>query len=96
MLVYKGEGDGLIEVDIHEHDVPAEPLIPEDQLRPGNSMLTLETRDFDAILQGAVDAGFSATVPRVVASSPYDNRRVAALRGPVAERIELIEAHEPK
>ena len=42
------------------------------------------------------DAGFSATVPRVVASSPYDNRRVAALRGPVAERIELIEAHEPK
>ena len=55
-----------------------------------------ETREFDAILQRAVDAGFSATVPRVVASSPYDNRRVAALRGPVAERIELIEAHEPK
>jgi hypothetical protein len=47
MLVFKGEGDGLIEVDVHEHEVPAEGALPDDQLRPGNSVLTLETTDLD-------------------------------------------------
>lgn len=91
MLVYKGEGDGLIEIDIHEHEVPLEPKVPDDQLRPGNAMLTLETRDLDAILQRAKGAGFSATPARMIAASPYDHRRTAVLRGPAGERIELVD-----
>jgi len=92
MLVYKGEGDGLIEVDIHEHPVPPDPEIPKDQLRPGNSVLTVEARDFDAILQRAGEAGFAATPPRAIRVAPYGGRRVAVVFGPAAERIELIEA----
>ena len=92
MLVYKGEGDGLVEIDIHEHEVPLEPKVPDDQLRPGNAMLTLETRDLDAILQRAGDAGFSGTTPRAIAGPPYDSRRTSVLRGPAGERVELIDA----
>ncbi|MEO8501742.1 MAG: hypothetical protein ABI565_12555 [Vicinamibacteria bacterium] len=92
MLVYKGEGDGLIEVDIHEHGVPAEPVRPDDHLRPGNSMLTVEASDLADILARAVEAGFAATVPQAIVAAPYNNRRAAVLRGPAAERIELIDA----
>ena len=94
MLVYKGEGDGLIEVDVHEHEVPAEAVVPHDQLRPGNSILSLETSDLDAILDRAAEAGCVVTPPRRVAGPLYDNRRAAMLRGPAAERIELIEGSE--
>lgn len=93
MLVFKGDGDGLIEVDVHEHDVPAENPVPADQLRPGNSVLTLETNDLDGILERATAAGFRATSPRIVPEAPYDNRRAATLRGPAGERIELIATH---
>lgn len=92
MLVFKGEGDGLIEVDVHEHEVPAEGVVPDDQLRPGNSVLTLETNDLDDILERAKAAGFQATSPGHVAQAPYDNRRAATLRGPAGERVELIDA----
>ena len=91
MLVYKGEGDGLIEVDIHEHDVPANPPVPEDQLRPGNSMLTVETGDLDAVLRRAAEAGFHGAATEVISAPPYDGRRAAVLRGPAGERIELVE-----
>ena len=92
MLVYKGEGDGLIEVDIHEHDVPADPPVEDDQLRPGNSMLTVETADLDAVLGRASEAGFSGTPAEAVAAFPYEGRRAAVLRGPAGERIELLGA----
>jgi catechol 2,3-dioxygenase-like lactoylglutathione lyase family enzyme len=91
MLVYKGEGDGLIEVDIHEHEVPAEPAQPHDQLRPGNSMITLEARDLDDILRRAAEAGFPGTDPQPVASWPYQGRRAAVLRGPAGERVEMVD-----
>ncbi len=92
MLVYKGEGDGLIEIDIHEHDVPAEPTVQGDQLRAGNSMLTLETGDLDGVLGRAAGAGFASTPAREIAAAPYDGRRAAVLRGPAGERVELVEA----
>jgi hypothetical protein len=95
MLVYKGEEDGLIEVDIHEHDVPAAPAWPEDRLRPGNSMLTLETRDLDGVLGRAAEAGFTGTAPEAVPWGPYLGRRVAVLRGPAGERVELVEGLSP-
>jgi hypothetical protein len=91
MLVFKGEGDGLIEVDVHEHPVPGEPAVPSDHLRPGNSVLSVEVTDMDAILERATAAGFAATTPRAVQAAPYLGRRAATLRGPAAERIELIE-----
>ena len=93
MLVFKGDGDGLIEVDVHEHEVPAEAVLPDDQLRPGNSVLTLETNDLDSILERATAAGFRATSPGPVAEAPYNNRRAGTLRGPAGERIELIATH---
>lgn len=92
MIVYKGEGEGLIEVDVHEHEVPPDPDMPTDALRSGNSVLTLETAAFDAILERARLAGTPATSPRQVALPPYEGRRAVTLRGPAAERIELIEA----
>lgn len=92
MLVFKGEGDGLIEVDVHEHEVPEGPLVPDDHLRPGNSALSVETTDLDAILERAAKAEIPATAARPVAGFPYDDRRASTLRGPAGERIELIEA----
>ncbi len=92
MLVYKGEGDGLIEIDIHEHDVPAEPSHPDDRLRPGNSVLTVETGNLVDTLARATEAGFPATPPTRVAAPPYDGRQAAVLRGPAGERVEVVEA----
>jgi len=91
MLVYKGEGDGLIEIDIHEHDVPDEPSWPADRLRPGNSMLTLETPDLNGILERAAAFGLPETTPVAIAASPYEGRRAAMLKGPAGERVELID-----
>lgn len=92
MLVYKGEGEGLIEVDIHEHDVPADPPVGDDRLRPGNSMLTVETGDLDLVLRRAAESGFSGTPAEAIAGFPYEGRRAAVLRGPAGERIELLAA----
>ncbi len=92
MLVYKGEGDGLIEVDIHEHAVPAEPAVPDDQLRAGNSMLTVETSDLDGVLGRAAGAGIASTSAQAIPAAPYAGRRAAVLRGPAGERVELVEA----
>lgn len=92
MLVYKGEGDGLIEVDIHEHHLPAGPPIADDRLRPGNSMLTVETSDLEDVLGRAATAGFTGTAAELMAAAPYDGRRAAVLRGPAGERIEVVES----
>lgn len=92
MLVYKGAGDGLIEVDIHEHDVPPEPELSGDQLRPGNSFLSLETPELDQVIERARLAGFRGTGSTGVAAWPYEGRRASTLWGPAGERVELIEA----
>ena len=94
MVVYKGEGDGLIEVDVHEHEVPPEPAIPGDELRPGNSMLSVEAADLDAILAKAAEKGMAPTSPQAISDAPYDGRRAAVLRGPAEERIEVIESDQ--
>ena len=95
MLVFKGLGDGLIEVDIHEHDVPQGPSVRDDHFRPGNAMLTLETEQLDALLERAAKEGFGATEPRVIEASPYGNRRGAVLRGPAGERVEIVASPLP-
>ncbi len=92
MLVYKGEGDGLIEVDIHEHEVPEDPQLADDQFRPGNSMLTVGAGDLDDVLARAAQAGFGGTSAAPLAPWPYDARRAVVLRGPSGERVELIQA----
>lgn len=91
MWVYKGEGDGLIEVDVHDQPVPREPALGSGGLRPGNSFLTLETRDMDAIVARAQERGFSSSGPREVDAAPYAGRRAAGLTGPAGERVELVE-----
>lgn len=91
MVVYKGEGDGLIEVDFHEHPLPAGFEGGDGRLKPGNSFLTLVTDDLDGVLErvrlaGAPTGGvFSPQQP------PYGGRRVAWVKGPVGEIYELLE-----
>ncbi len=92
MLVFKGEGDGLIEVDVHEHDVPQEPVRPEGELRPGNSMLTVETEEIDAIVARARAAGWPARDALAIAAAPYADRRAVLLRGPAGESVEVVGA----
>ncbi|MGE0452631.1 MAG: VOC family protein [Vicinamibacteria bacterium] len=92
MLVYKGEGDGLIEVDVHEHPLPLALPLPAGHLKPGNSILTLETDELDALLRRADERGSRHTQARTLAAEPYAGRRAAVAFGPVGERIELVEA----
>lgn len=91
MFVYKGEGDGLIEVDVHEQPLPPAPHVPEGQLAPGNSVLTLESPDLDAVFARAAAGGVRRVEPRPVSDPPYDGRRAGLLFGPAGERIELVE-----
>jgi len=92
MLVYKGEGEGLIEVDVHEHPLPPALPLADGQLKAGNSMLTLETDELDAVLRRADERGTRRTQARALADPPYAGRRAAVAFGPVGERIELVEA----
>lgn len=91
MVVYKGEGDGLVEVDLHEHPLPPAPGV-EAALPPGNAFLTLETPDLDAVLERAAARGFATSPVRAVAALPYAGRRAGLVRGPARERFELIES----
>ena len=90
MVVYKGEGDGLIEVDFYHEPLPR-PEIGEG-LQPGNSFLTLETSDFDAVVDRAAAAGRVTIGPIALEAPPYGGRRAALLRGPAGTRFEIIEA----
>ncbi len=91
MVVYKGEGDGLIEVDFYEQPLPRDPMIDEGSLPPGNSFLTLETADFDGIVTRAAKAGRVAHPPIAMRHPPYGGRRTALLRGPSGSRFEIVE-----
>ncbi len=42
MVVYKGPGDGLIEVDFYDQPLPRDPAIDDASLAAGNSFLTFE------------------------------------------------------
>ena len=94
MVVYKGVGDGLIEVDFHERPLPAGHDPAKGRLKPGNSFLTLETPDLDPILERARLAGFATEGVFSPRHPPYDGRRTAWLTGPVGEGYELLEKGE--
>lgn len=91
MVVYKGEGDGLIEVDFHEHPLPAGIAGGPGRLKPGNSFLTLRTDDLEGILDRAQAAGCRATGVFSPQQPPYGGRRVGRVVGPVGETYELLE-----
>ncbi len=92
MVVYKGEGDGLIEVDFYDEPLPREPASEEGTLAPGNSFLTLETSDFDAIVERAGAAGRLTRAPAALRHPPYGRRRAALLGGPAGSRFEIVES----
>ncbi len=95
MVVYKGPGDGLIEVDFYQEPLPRDPVIDAGilpgPLAPGNSFLTLETSDLNAVMGRATVAGRVTAGPIALAAPPYDGRRAAVLRGPADTRFEIIE-----
>jgi len=92
MVVYKGEGDGLVEIDVHEHDLPEGFGSPTGRLKPGNSFLTLETRDLPSLMERAAAAGRVRAPARPLAAYPYDGRRAGLLVGPADELVEIVEA----
>ena len=89
MVVYKGQGDGLVEVDVHDRELPAR-ASGAGRLPPGNCGLTLEGRGIDAILGRA--GGWLKGGPASLAAPPYGGRRAARLEGPSGEQIEILEA----
>ncbi len=91
MVVYKGEGDGIIEIDVHEHPLPRGFGSPAGRLKPGNSFLTLEAGDLDGIAARAGESGTLLSATSVLENPPYDGRRVVLLRGPAGERIEVVD-----
>jgi catechol 2,3-dioxygenase-like lactoylglutathione lyase family enzyme len=91
MTVYKGEGDGLVEVDRHEHAFP-EAEGPATGLPTGNAMVTLETGALPEVLARAEGAGFRTRPARALPGVPYDGRQAALAIGPAGVRVELIAA----
>lgn len=92
MVVYKGEGDGLIEIDVHEHDLPAGFGSPEGRLKPGNCFLTLETGNLDGVVVRAREARALRSEITKLEAAPYRGRRAALLAGPAGELCEVVEA----
>ena len=92
MVVYKGEGDGLIEIDLHERELPVGFGSPGGRLKPGNSFLTLATSDLDGLAERARQARVMRSEPRPFQFAPYRGRRALILEGPAAERVEVMEA----
>jgi catechol 2,3-dioxygenase-like lactoylglutathione lyase family enzyme len=91
MVVYKGQGDGLIEVDVHEHELPRGFGSPEGKLKPGNSFLTVETSDIDEIARRGSELGRIRSMPTRLSQPPFGGRRVMLLRGPADEPVEVVE-----
>ena len=91
MVVYKGEGDGLIEVDVHEHELPKGFGSPEGKLKPGNSFLTVETSDIDEIAQRGSELERVRSMPTLLPNPPFDGCRGMLLRGPADEPVEVVE-----
>ena len=77
-------GSFLIELDQYPAAATARPQRPG-ELPPGMAMVSFSVPDLDA-----VQAEFLAP-PRAIHSPPYGGRRVALLRGPAGELIELVE-----
>ena len=91
MVVYKGPGDGLIEVDFYDQPLPRDTAVATD-LAPGNSFLTLEASGLEVIMDRAAAAGRVISGPTVLETAPYHGRRAAVVRGPSDTRFEIIEA----
>jgi catechol 2,3-dioxygenase-like lactoylglutathione lyase family enzyme len=92
MVVYKGEGEGLVEVDVHEHPLPEGFGTPAGRLKPGNSFLTLEATHFEDVTLRAAEASVMLSPETVLVQPPYGGRRAALFRGPAGEPVEVIEA----
>lgn len=92
MVVYKGEGAGLIEVDLHENPLPRGFGARRGWLKPGNSFLTLETSDLAGILSRAGDREVSWSGETTLSMPPYSGRLAAMLVGPAGELVEVLES----
>lgn len=92
MVVFKGEGDGLVELDVHEGTLVRPAAPPEGQLAFGNAGLTLETGDFRNLVARASAAGALRREGGRIPGPPYHGRRAAILEGPAGEVIEVVEA----
>ena len=57
----------------------------KDDLPPGQSIVTFEVESLDAIKQPFVQK------PAKMSAKPYDGRRVAVVKGPSGELLELVE-----
>ncbi|MEJ2084419.1 MAG: hypothetical protein P8Y44_01905 [Acidobacteriota bacterium] len=90
MVVYKGERDGLIEVDVHEHDLPQGFGSREGEIKPGNSFLTLVALDFEGIVRRASAAERLRSAPTRLSHPPYHGRPAVLLRGPADEPVEVV------
>jgi hypothetical protein len=91
MVVYKGVADGLIEIDLHERELPHDPGSESSQLKPGNSFLSLTTSEFESVVERARAARVLRSELESLAFFPYDGRRAALLEGPSGENVELLE-----
>ena len=77
----------------HFHD-PRRVVAPEaaaGRLRGGAAGSTFRVTGLDDILERARGAGYEARGPAVLGVPPYGSNRVAALRGPNGELVELVE-----
>ena len=90
LVVYKGEGEGLIEVDFYDRPFAAEPDPGPGRIAGGNAFLTLETADLGGTVARAAAAGVLWQGPAELAVEPYGGRPGLLLRGPAGQRFELV------
>ena len=74
----------IVEVDDYPETATARPLL-DGHLPPGNALVTLAVRDFDAC-----DVEWIAQ-PARRDGAPYEGRRAGTTRGPAGELVELVE-----
>lgn len=91
MVVYKGEGEGLIEVDVHDHELPR-PAGESGSLKAGNSFLTLESPALDGIRRRAEEAGVLVGSIEGSSAAPYFGRPAVLLTGPEGQPLEVVGA----
>lgn len=90
MIVFKGEGDGLVEVDAHDGALENAIQLPG-QLASGNAMLTLEaTGALRELGERLRTKGRLVSPPQRIESVPYGGREVLIAKGPSDETVEVV------